>query len=228
MKHLSDLTGSRFGRLIVLRKIQAACRKNGQKRMEEKWLCLCDCGKETEVFRQTLLRNVPAPTRSCGCLSREMTAERSITHGNSKSRLYAIWENMKTRCYNKSNNKYQYYGGRGIKICESWRNDFLAFQKWALSNGYNDSLTIDRIDSNGNYTPENCRFLTMEKQNNNRRSNKYIEVDGLTLTYAEWGKRLGAKNPSQVIYRRLKDGWTEREAVTVPLGAISTAYGITL
>jgi hypothetical protein len=218
MRHPSDLTGLRFGRLVVLRKIQEACRKKDQKRTEEKWLCLCDCEKKTEVFRSALLRNKPVPTRSCGCLSVEMTSNRSVTHGDSKSRLYGIWENMKSRCYNKRNDNYLYYGGREITVCESWKSSFSAFRDWALSNGYNDSLTIDRIDSDGNYTPENCRFITMERQNNNRRSNEFIEVDGLRLTFAEWGKRLGAKQPSQVIYQRLKNGWTEKEAVTIPLG----------
>jgi hypothetical protein len=215
---MKEILGQKFGRLTPIRKTQEASRKTGQKRIEEKWLCQCDCGKQVEVFRAALLRNVPVPTRSCGCLSVEKTKERSKTHGESKTRLHNMWENIKTRCNNPNSTNYSYYGYRGIKICDEWENDYMAFRDWALKNGYKDDLTIDRIDADGNYTPENCRFLTMEKQNNNRRSNEYIEVDGLRLTYAEWGKRLGAKQPSQVIYQRLKKGWTEREAVTIPLG----------
>lgn len=177
MGRLIDLTGQRFGRLTVV------SRAENDKNKTPRWRCLCDCGKETVVLGH-LLRN--GNTRSCGCFGREqksalmkkyclehkVRSPAHVTHNASKTRLYAIWCGMKGRCYGVKNSVYQYYGGRGIIVCNEWLHSFMAFRDWALSHGYQDDLTIDRIDVNGNYEPSNCRWLTLEDQQRNRRPRK--------------------------------------------------------
>ena len=124
-------------------------------------------------------------------------------YGKSYTRLYSIWKAMKLRCYNENNINYSNYGGRGISVCEEWRNCFETFEKWALSNGYSDTLTIDRIDNNGNYCPENCRWATMKQQANNRRNNVYIEVNGITMTITELSDKLKLSRKQRDIIRSM-------------------------
>jgi len=140
---IKDLTDQRFGKLTV---IKLDCK---DKRGECKWLCKCDCGNETVVYGSHLRKG---DTVSCGCVMR--TANK--THGESKTRLYKIWLHMKDRCNNPNGDHYCYYGGRGITYTPIWE-DFNEFKSWAINNGYKDNLTIDRIDVNGNYEPDNCR-----------------------------------------------------------------------
>jgi hypothetical protein len=130
-----------------------------------------------------------------------------------KSRLYKIWEDMKSRCNNSNNKRYSHYGGRGIVICLEW-NKYLNFHKWAMSSGYIDSLTIDRIDVNGNYCPENCKWATQKEQSNNRRSNVNITFNGVTKTQTEWAADLGAGK--HLVKSRLKRGWSIERALTTP------------
>lgn len=110
-----------------------------------------------------------------------------------KSRLYRAWRHMKGRCYDPHDIGYAYYGGRGIKVCKEWDNDYLSFKKWALSNGYKDFLTLDRIDFNGNYEPYNCRWATRKEQANNRRGLHKVEYHGETKTLTEWSQITGIK-----------------------------------
>ena len=152
-----NLSGKKLGRLIVL--------KDSGKRSKTKniiWLCLCLCGKLTEVDSYNL-RN--GHTKSCGCLRKRGY---HIIHGDSKKRLYIVWRSMKIRCYLPSHRVFNRYGGRGIEVCQEWKNDYMKFKIWALKNGYQDNLTIDRIDNDGNYEPNNCRWIT-RSENTKRR-----------------------------------------------------------
>lgn len=165
MPRLIDLTGKRFGRLTVIS-------KTTPKRRSTRWLCRCDCGKEV-VATSTNLRN--GNTKSCGCYIRDLVTERNTTHGLSKNRLYSIWHSMKDRCLNPNHPHFKDYGGRGIAICNEWRDNFKSFYEWANAHGYDEKAhqwqcTLDRTDTNGNYCPENCRWVDMKTQIHNRRN----------------------------------------------------------
>lgn len=157
-----DLTGQRFGRLTVAGSLPTKYKKT-------RWRCVCDCGKETEATTDHL---ISGHTESCGCLRYERLKAANTKHGNRRARLYTIWEHMKQRCDNPRNKDFKYYGGRGVKVCAEWVDDFKAFQEWALANGYRENLTIDRIEVDGNYEPQNCRWVTQSEQNKNKRPRK--------------------------------------------------------
>lgn len=129
------------------------------------------------------------------------------------SRLYCIWKHMKERCHSKNCKDFANYGARGISVCDEWKNDFLSFKKWALENGYNEALTLDRIDSNGNYEPTNCRFATRKEQNNNKRDNHYLTHNGETKTLSEWSKETGL-NVTTILMRISKYKWSVEKALT--------------
>lgn len=138
-----------------------------------------------------------------------------ITHGMSGTRIYSIWSDMKRRCYNPKNKRYERYGGRGIEVCKEWKDDFQTFYKWAISNGYEDNLSIERNNIDGNYCPENCRWITFAEQQRNTSRSRYITANGQTKTMAEWAEITGIR--SDVIKDRLnKLNWSEQEAVTIP------------
>ena len=171
-RNVSHLEGRTFGRLCVLEK------SGRSEKGSVIYKCLCTCGSIVFV-KSHLLKN--GGVRSCGCLKRESTIKNNrlrlvavshVTHGGTGTRLYSIWRGMKNRCYRKSNQAYPHYGGRGIFICDDWLNDFAVFRKWALANGYENNLTIDRINNDDGYCPENCRWVTMKVQARNRRNTK--------------------------------------------------------
>lgn len=179
MRAIRDLTGMKFGRLTVIGRGENS--KDGHPR----WNCVCDCGniKDIPVSADSLKRG---KVTSCGCFRRE----RITKHNCSKERLYQIWHGMIKRCENKKDKKYLKYGARGITVFHEW-HDYMVFREWALNNGYEEHLTIDRIDNKKGYYPDNCRWATNKQQCNNKTNNVNITIDGVTHTIAEWGDITG-------------------------------------
>lgn len=206
-KRIIDLTGQRFGRLVV--EGFAGADKNRNRC----WSCKCDCGKITTVSTSHLKSGW---TKSCGCLQRETASEKHIKHGGRGTRLYSIWKGMIGRTENENHTDFRHYGGRGVAVCDEWRHDFHRFYEWAVTHGYRENLTIDRIDVNGDYCPENCRWVTMKKQNNNKRNNMKISYNGETLTLAEWSEKLGIKEIT-LWHRIFAYGWAVEKAFETPV-----------
>lgn len=197
------MIGKRFNRLIVIEELSSRS-KDGDK----VYKCQCDCGNYVCVIGKSL-RN--GNTKSCGCLRNEKLKSRVTTHGKSNTKMYAVWCSMKARCYNNNDKYYKSYGERGVVVCGEWLNDFMNFYEWSMNNGYKDNLTIDRIDVNGNYEPDNCRWVTMKEQNNNKRNNLYITYNGKTQTAKQWSDTLGIK--SGTIRMRHHRGWSDKECL---------------
>lgn len=203
---MKDETGNRYGRLVVIEK------HHQDSRGEWYWLCKCDCGNDKIVSGNKLRCG---NTKSCGCLQYE---HRKVgfhrTHGKSETKLYVAWLNMRSRCYNPKNIVYKNYGGRGISVCEEWRNSSDAFIAWAEKNGYQDGLSIDRIDVNGNYEPSNCRWVTKEQQYLNRTDSHLLTAFGKTQTISEWANESGIAYDT--IERRINAyNWSPEDAVTI-------------
>ena len=201
-----DLTGRIVGRLTVLSYSHTG--KDGHSR----WLCQCKCGNQIVVGYSNLKGG---NTSSCGCLRKEVAKVTNSKHGDSRvgkrKRLYCIWMGIRSRCNNPQSKDYDLYGSRGITVCELW-NIYENFRNWALANGYNDSLSIDRIDSNFGYSPDNCRWVDNSTQANNKRNNLVITAFGKTQTAAEWGRTLGIK--ATTIRLRLHRGCSPSEALS--------------
>lgn len=166
--------------------------------------CKCDCGNEKIVNYNNLKRGL---VKSCGCIVK-------TAYGLSKTRLYKIYKHMKERCYSPKDINYKNYGKKGICVCQEWLDDFIIFQKWALSNGYSDKLTIDRINVNGNYEPSNCRWIDIKTQQRNRSNNRILEYKGEKKTITEWAEIVGLKYRN--LYYRLNNGYSIEEALEKP------------
>ena len=200
-----DLTGREYGRLKVL---QRAENRAGR----VCWRCLCECGTIKDIPAKTLLNGT---AQSCGCLQKERASEANGKHRMRKTRLYEIWYGIKRRCEDQNREAYKDYGGRGIIVCPEWRDSFEAFRDWALANGYQEGLTIDRINVNGGYEPENCRWITMEQQQRNRTNSRFLTFNGETHTLAEWAEITGIRWGT--IKARLNSGWTTERTLTEPV-----------
>lgn len=214
IKHGRILTGERFGRLLVLEEVEPQQRKD-RWTVKKRWKCQCDCGNITYVIHEQL---VSGGTKSCGCLQRESS---KIKYADYKSlrtenlRLHKIWCAMKVRCYTPTDRHYPDYGGRGIQVCDEWKFSFASFLLWAMTNGYKEDLTIDRIDVNGNYEPSNCRWITNREQQFNKRNTKYYTIYGEKLLSHEITEKYGIK-PVTFYARVHRYGFTPEEAVSYP------------
>lgn len=200
-----DMTDKKINMLTVLCRAES---KNGR----TMWHCRCDCGRELDVW----YANLKGGQYSCGCATARRISEKMIRHGGSDSRLFGVWSKMKERCYRQNHKSYNDYGGRGIKVCDEWLNDYAKFRDWALSNGYDEKAdfmkcTLDRIDTNGNYEPSNCRWVDMKEQCNNRRNNHFLEYRNENHTIAQWSNLLNI--PFGTIFKRLKNGWSVGQAL---------------
>lgn len=202
-----DFIGKRFGRLYVESISKREKMKSGSVKIY--FHCKCDCGNETDVVYQQLKSG---KTKSCGCYRRDKLTHDNITHNQSKTRLYKIYIGMKKRCYNEKSDSYSYYGGRGITICDEWLNSFETFKKWSMDNGYSENKSIDRINVDIGYCPNNCRWTDLLTQANNKSDNTYLEFNGERMTIAEWGRKTGIS--CYTISKRIRSGWSIEDALT--------------
>lgn len=193
---LKDLTGQRFGRLVAIEAV-------GRKNRSVLWRCKCDCGNVKDVSAKHLTEG---SIKSCGCLVSDIMRTRLTKHGESRSELAKSWYRMRSRC---NNNPFY----KNVSICPEW-SDYNNFANWAKANGYKPGLSLDRIDSNGNYEPTNCRWTTWKEQQNNKRNTVYITIFGCTKTLTEWSEISGIKR--ETIKRRLTKGWSEEYLLISP------------
>ena len=205
--NFKDISGHKYGRLTAIECVG----KN--KHNYAMWRCLCDCGKETIVAGKSLWTGI---TKSCGCLNIESSTDRIVslnkTHGKTHTRLFRVWSSIKNRCENPNATNYSAYGGRGITICPQWKNDFDAFYEWAMEHGYDPDAkrgvyTVDRIDNRKGYSPENCRLASSKEQANNRRNTRFVTVNGICKSTADWARYYGR---NRNLFTRLSDAEIEK------------------
>ena len=219
---VKDLTGLKFGRLNVLK-------FSHTEKEKAYWVCNCDCGNKENIIVKSI-NLTSGSKRSCGCLAKDQLAEIKITSDQPiirgikmsnkllhKKKLMDVWNSMKKRCYNPNMSNYYRYGGRGITVCKEWldlKSGFLNFYTWAIDNNYEEGLTIDRVDTNGNYEPSNCAWATRVTQQNNRRNNILVTIRNKTQTLAEWAREYDI--PYNIIILRYNKGITGKELIEPP------------
>ena len=203
---MHDLAGKRFGKLRVV-KFTGINPKNRC----AVWECICDCGSTATVDSKSL---VSGNTKSCGC-GKNAGHRKYGSKTTHENRLYRIWIGMRDRCKNKQNSRFSMYGGRGIEVCEAWDESFTTFRDWALRSGYQESLTIDRINNDHGHSPENCRWATLKTQANNRRNSHYIKFRGECKTISQWAETLDI--PEGTLRSRIWNGWPTAKALTKPV-----------
>lgn len=218
MRNVQEISsGYTFGYFTVVKEAPYKIRNNGQKvRM---WECRCECGNVRYLNRREI---VTEKRKSCGCKFNELQRLKATVHGDSHTRLHNIWSGMRERCYTKSDFHYKWYGERGIKMCDEWKDDYVTFKEWAVSNGYSEQLTIDRINVDGDYSPENCRWVTLKVNANNKRNNHRLNVLGGSWTLSELEDMTGINQ--ETIRHRLRLGWSEIDAIK-PLVRKAVAHG---
>lgn len=207
-----DLTGQIYGRLTVIEKLLER-NKHGK----IMWLCECSCELKTrKPIQASHLKS--GMVNSCGCLQKEAHTK----HGMCDTRIYSIHRDMKDRCNNPNNDSYHHYGGRGISVFESWMGDegFKNFYNWAMSNGYEKNLTLDRFDVDKNYEPDNCRWATMKEQQNNKRNNVFVEIEGIKRTLSEWAEVSGI--PRVTLVSRINLGWKTEDLLKPQIRKFAT------
>jgi len=211
MSNFKDLTGQRFGRLVVLEKQGVRKFNCGSSAVE--WKCKCDCGNEKIVLTQDLKSK---KVQSCGCFQ----IEARMTHQLSNHKLYRVWVSMINRCYDPKTRHYKDYGGRGIFVCEEWRNNFKIFYDWCMENNYEEGLTVDRTDNDKEYSPSNCRLLSIQAQQFNKRNNIWIEYNGERRLLKDWSVILNIKY-STLFSRIYTRKWDIERAFSEPIHTYS-------
>lgn len=200
MSAKANLVGKRFGKLVVVGYVET-------KNYRSYWRCKCDCGGEKITYAANL---TSGNIKSCGCLHNEALIKRSVTHGESASKLYRVWATMLQRCTNSETVSYPNYGGRGISVCEEWHK-YETFRDWAVMSGYEEGLQIDRINTNGDYCPLNCRWVTRLENSRNKRNIIYLTVDNETKPLYEWA--VITNQSRRKLYSRKYRNWTDKEIV---------------
>lgn len=196
----TDLTGMQFGMLKVLRQ------DIEHSQHERRWICECQCNAKNIVSRKTS-NLLSTSESSCGCLKNDRMRKEALSrqkHGLSKTRLFGVWHNMKGRCFNPTDKQYKWYGLRGISVCDEWKDDFLRFYRWSIDNGYAEGMSIDRINVNGNYEPNNCRWVPVNQQARNKRNVPLHDYNGELITGPEFARKYGMTD--KFVYSRLKSG----------------------
>jgi len=197
--------GAKFGRWTVVEYVEH------DKNYKAIYLCVCQCGEIKKVCENNLKSG---KSRSCGCLKRECSKKLMTTHDLSGHPIFSIWMGIKKRCTTPTAQNYKYYGGRGISFCKEWI-DFMNFYNWAICSGWEEGLSIDRIDNDGNYCPENCRWVTHIEQCNNTRKNLMLTASSKTQTLSQWARELSCS--VQTLHSRIRSGWDVEKALTTPI-----------
>lgn len=185
MTRAINMVGKRFEGCVVI------SREGSNKDKKATWRCVCKCGKEFVTTGKSIRLKL---IKSCGCLKISRIKEvgfKNKTHGETKTRLYNIWHGMKKRCRTKSDTSFKYYGGKGISVCDEWESSYEVFRDWANANGYEDNLTLDRLDNNGDYSPENCKWSDLYEQARNRSNNVRVDFKGENMTLSQVAENLG-------------------------------------
>lgn len=208
-KHFQNLTGRQLDRLTVLG-------FKGREHKHSYWWCRCECGVITSANTNSLNRGT---IKSCGCLKTDRISALNRTHGQSKTPVYRAWAHMLTRCYNPKGNRFQRYGGRGIAVCDRWRESFENFYE-DMGDPPSSDHSLDRIDNDKDYSKSNCQWATRAQQMNNTSHNRRITLHGRTQTLTEWCQELG-QNYARAL-ARLRLGWNEMDALTAPRGTRSS------
>lgn len=194
--------GEKYNNLTIIKEVE---KRNNRRH----FLCKCDCGNE-KIIRIDGITSGHAKT--CGCLQLQVAKK----HGFFGTRIYQTWVQMKARCFNEQHKHYKDYGGRGITVCDEWKDDFMTYYYWSIDNGYAENLSIDRIENDGNYEPSNCRWVSMQMQANNKRNNRLIEYNNQTHTLAEWSRILGI-NYKTLKARIITMCWDVKRAFETPV-----------
>ena len=210
MKRVEVKEGERYGRLTIIREVEPA--GSSHKRVR-RFLCRCDCGNEI-ICRLPNLKS--GTTKSCGCYRKFVSSNRRDCHHLQNTRIYRIWCGMKRRCYNKHNEHFDRYGGRGIIVCDEWKTDFMNFYDWAMSNGYDDKLSIDRINNEGNYEPSNCRWANQKQQIVNSTATIKCSLGGNIVSLSDIADILGVsfKRIRRIVYM-LNNGYDMSELLSL-------------